>query len=58
MESFFGTYKQECAHRTRWRSLGEARMHTASYIEIFYNRQRLHSALGYRTPSEADDDVA
>jgi putative transposase len=27
------------------------------YIEIFYNRQRLHSAIGYRTPAEARADV-
>lgn len=54
MESFFGTYKQECAHRTRWTSLGEARQETADYIESFYNRKRLHSALGYRTPAEVD----
>lgn len=58
MESFFGTYKQECAHRTQWKTLGQARKETASYIEAFYNRQRLHSALGYRTPAEADEDDA
>jgi transposase InsO family protein len=54
MESFFGTYKQECAHHHRWTGLVDARPGTHDYIEVFYNRQRLHSALGYKTPAEAD----
>jgi putative transposase len=58
IESFFGTYKQEWAHHLRWSGLGEARASTHEYIEIFYNRQRLHSALGYRTPAEADETAA
>ncbi|MEE8373070.1 MAG: IS3 family transposase [Dehalococcoidia bacterium] len=53
MESFFGTYKQEWAHHQQWSGLGDARASTYDYIEVFYNRQRLHSALGYRTPAEA-----
>jgi transposase InsO family protein len=54
MESFFGTYKQEWAHHHRWSGLIDARAATHDYIEVFYNRQRLHSSLGYRTPAEAD----
>jgi transposase InsO family protein len=54
MESFFGTYKQECAHHHRWTGLVDARPGTHDYIEVFYNRQRLHSALGSKTPAEAD----
>jgi transposase InsO family protein len=54
MESFFGTYKQEWAHHNRWSGLIDARAATHDYIEVFYNRQRLHSSLGYRTPAEAD----
>jgi transposase InsO family protein len=58
IESFFGTYKQEWAHHQRWSKLIEARASTHDYIEVFYNRQRLHSALGYRTPAEADAATA
>lgn len=58
IESFFGTFKQEWAHHQRWSGLADARAATHDYIEVFYNRQRLHSALGYRTPDEADDAAA
>lgn len=58
IESFFGTLKQEWVHHNWWASLREARAATHDYIEVFYNRQRLHSALGYRTPAEADKDAA
>ena len=55
IESFFGTYKQEWAYHHRWAGLNDARPATHDYIDVFYNRQRLHSALGYRTPAEADE---
>lgn len=58
MESFFGSFKQEWAHHQRWAGLREARAATHDYIEVFYNRQRLHSSLGYRTPAEADAAAA
>ena len=58
MESFFGTYKQEWAHHHRWRGLHDMREATHDYIEVFYNRQRLHSGIGYRTPTEADAAAA
>jgi transposase InsO family protein len=58
MESFFGTFKQEFAFHESWQGLLDARAATYDYIEVFYNRQRLHSSLGYRTPAEADDDTA
>jgi len=54
MESFFGSFKQEWEQHQRWAGLCEARAATHDYIEVFYNRQRLHSSLGYRTPAEAD----
>ncbi len=58
IESFFGTYKQEWANHQRWSGLLDARTATHDYIEVFYNKQRLHSSLGYRTPAEADEVAA
>ena len=52
-ESFFATLKNEMYHRQRFNTRAKARFAVAEYIEIFYNRQRLHSHLGYRTPAEA-----
>ena len=52
MESFFASLKREQVHLTRFRTREEAKAAVFDYIEIFYNRQRLHSALGYRTPVE------
>ncbi|WP_164914607.1 IS3 family transposase, partial [Xanthomonas translucens] len=42
----------ELTHHERFASLDEARGKVFEYIEVFYNRQRLHSALGYRSPAE------
>ncbi len=53
MESFFASLKKEHVHHARFRTREEARAAVFDYIEIFYNRRRLHSALGYRTPAEA-----
>lgn len=58
IESFFGTFKQEWAHHHHWSGLVEARAATHDYIEVFYNRQRLHSSIGYRTPAEVDAEAA
>lgn len=58
VESFFGTLKQELIHPARWLGLVEARAAIHEYIEVFYNRQRLHSSLGYRTPAEVDEAAA
>ena len=52
-ESFFAALKNERVHRTVYPTRNKATQDIAHYIEIFYNRQRLHSALGYRTPHEA-----
>ncbi len=51
-ESFFGTLKNELIHRTVFPTRAQARREIVRYIEGFYNRRRLHSALGYRTPLE------
>jgi putative transposase len=52
MESFFASLKKEHVHQARFRTREEAKAAVFEYVEIFYNRQRLHSALGYRTPVE------
>jgi transposase InsO family protein len=52
-ESFFGALKNEMYYRQPFPTRARARFAVADYIEVFYNRQRLHSTLGYRTPAEA-----
>lgn len=51
-ESFFGALKNELIYRTAFPTQESARRAIAEYIEVFYNRIRLHSGLGYRTPHE------
>ena len=50
MESFFGTIKTASLHHYRFTTREEARLVVIEYIEVFYNRKRRHSTLGYRTP--------
>lgn len=52
MESFFATLKSELLHHRRFQTRDQARQAIFEYIEVFYNRQRLHSALGYQSPVE------
>jgi transposase InsO family protein len=52
VESFFSTLKNELVRHRQFQSQAEARQAIFEYIEGFYNRQRLHQALGYRTPEE------
>ncbi|WP_242651712.1 IS3-like element ISCce3 family transposase [Ruminiclostridium cellulolyticum] len=52
MESFFGTLKTELIYLTRFKTRTEARLAIFEYIEVFYNRIRLHSKLGYKSPVE------
>ena len=54
MESFLHTLKVELVHRERFASREEARRELFAYLEGYYNRQRLPSALGYRTPEHAE----
>jgi len=55
MESFFGTLKQELVHRETYATREEARRSLFEYIEVFYNRQRLHSTLGYQSPVQYEE---
>jgi putative transposase len=52
MESFFATLKRECVHQHTFTSRAMARTTLFDFIEVFYNRMRRHSALGYRSPWE------
>jgi putative transposase len=61
MESCFGTLKTELVHEARYKTRDAARrdlLAYLAYIEGYYNRQRLHSALGYFTPEKAERQVA
>lgn len=51
MESFYGSMKTECTHHRHYHSRSEARRDIFHYIEIFYNCERRHSTLGYRSPA-------
>lgn len=55
MESFFGTLKCELIHDRRYRTRAEARQDIFEYIEVFYNRQRRHSSLGYLSPVDYEE---
>jgi putative transposase len=52
MESFFSTLKRELVHSERYRTREEARLSIFEYVEVFYNRNRKHSALGYKSPEQ------
>ena len=53
MESFFASLKKEHVHQSSFRTREEAKAAVFDYIEVFYNRQRLHSRIGYQTPVQA-----
>jgi len=52
MESFFASLKKELVHQRDYHTRAEARQSLFEYIEVFYNQERLHSALGYVSPNE------
>lgn len=52
MKSFFGTLKTELVHHERYATRAAAGQSLFEYIEVFYNRQRRHSALNYQSPHE------
>jgi putative transposase len=51
-ESFMKTLKREEIYANRYDNLEQLRANIAEFIELYYNQQRLHSALGYRSPEE------
>ena len=54
MESFFHTLKTELVHHRAYATHDEARRDLFAYVEGVYNRKRLHSGLGYKTPDKAE----
>jgi len=52
VESFFSSAKKECIYRKEYDSIEEVKQDLFAYIELFYNRKRLHSSLGYLSPVE------
>lgn len=52
VESFFHTLKVELIHRRHFKTRAEAEAAIFQYIEVWYNRRRLHSSLGYRSPND------
>lgn len=57
-ESFMKTLKQEEIYCNQYRDFDDLSAHVEEFIETYYNRLRLHSALGYRTPEEFEQDTA
>ena len=53
-ESFFHTLKVELVHENRYKTRDIAKQSVFEYIETYYNKERLHSAIGYRTPFEVE----
>ncbi len=54
LESFFGSLKVEVIYQNYYEARLQARRDIFEYIEAFYNRERLHSAIGYMTPEECE----
>lgn len=55
-ESFFSNLKNELIHHREFWTRAEAQIAIFDYIELFYNRKRIHQTLGYRTPEQAERD--
>ena len=54
-QAFVATLKTELLYRERWPTREAARIAIFEYLEGFYNRRRLHSALGYKSPAEFEE---
>ncbi len=53
-ESFFGNLKNELVHHSAFESRDAARAAIFDYIEVFYNRSRIHQSLGYLSPMQVE----
>jgi len=57
-ESFFATLKKDLVYRCVWSSRLELRAQLFEYLEVFYNRRRLHSFLNFKTPAQFEKESA
>lgn len=57
-ESFFATLKKELIYRAKYETRREAEKAIFEYIEVWYNRQRIHSSIGYQTPVQYEESLA
>lgn len=57
MESFFGTLKMELIHLKKYTRRSEARRDIFDYLEVFYNKERIHSSLGYVSPANFEKQL-
>ena len=56
-ESWFATLKEELIHRQSWATRAQVRRAVFEFIEVFYNRQRLHSSLDYLSPADYETKI-
>lgn len=56
-ESFHATLKKECLYQIKPRSFEDTKVLIFKYIDLFYNRKRLHSHLGYKSPEEFEKEL-
>ena len=57
-ESFFATIKKELIYRKKFATKLEEKKAIFEFIEVWYNRQRIHSSIGYMTPVQFEDSLA
>lgn len=57
MESFWSSLKNELVHRRAYETRAQARQIIFEWIEVYYNRVRLHSSLGYKSPVDFENQL-
>ena len=57
-ESFFATLKKELVYRTDFKTKAEAKKAIFEFIEVWYNRKRIHSSIGFMTPIQFEESQA
>jgi len=57
IESFWSSLKNELVHRCAYQTRAQARQSIFEWIEVYYNRVRLHSSLGYKSPVDFENQL-